>query len=128
SRTSFYNWQKAYEREGITGLEEKKRKKPNMPNKVSKYIEEEILDYVIKYPEDGPRRIYYELSAEGIEVGETGIYNVLKRNKLTRKEERIEYSKEREYQKSSKKDNKEANKLIKNKEKYPGYLVTQRID
>ena len=128
SRTSFYNWQKSYEKEGISGLEKKERKKPDMPNKVSKDIEEEILDYVIKYPKDGPRRIYYELSAEGIEVGETGIYNVLKRNKLTRKEERIEYSKKKLYKKPAKKYNKAAKKLIKNKEKHPGYLVTQRVD
>lgn len=67
SRTSFYNWQRAYKKHGVTGLEEKDRKKPDMPNKVSKEVEAEILAYVAKYPKDGPRRIYYELKAEGID-------------------------------------------------------------
>ena len=129
SRTTFYNWETAYQRFGIAGLENKVPKKPKMPNKISKAIEHEILKYVIKYPGDGPRRIYYELKSEGIDVGETGIYNVLKRNNLTRKKQRVEYSKYKRPPRGIKeRKEKAALHLIDPKEAYPGYLVIQRID
>ena len=129
SRTTFYNWQNAYQKYGITGLENKERKKPKMPNRVSKVVEREILAYISRYPEDGPRRIYYELKAEGIDVGETGIFNVLKRYELTRKQQRIEYSKNKILRnKSNKGNDKEISKLIDLEKFYPGYLITQKID
>lgn len=128
SRTTFYNWKRAYEKHGIMGLEAKEPQKPKMPNKVSKEIEREILAYVVKYPKDGPRRIYYELIAEGFDVGETGIYNVLKRNGLTRKEQRIKYSMNKELHiKTKPKDNREVPDFLSTEEAYPGYLVLQRI-
>lgn len=129
SRTTFYNWQRAYQQHGIIGLEGKKRQKPQMPNRVSKAIEQEILAYVAKYPADGPKRIYYELKAEGINIGETGIYNVLKRHGLTKKAQRIEYSTKKPHHiKVNRKDNKKMLGIFNSKEGYPGYLVIQRID
>lgn len=129
SRTTFYNWKKDYEKDGIAGLEGKERQKPKMPNKVSREIEEEILDYVTKYPKDGPRRIYYELKAEGIDVGETGIYNVLKRNKLNNQKQRIKYANDKShYMKFRKKDSNKSLNLLNSSKSYPGYLVIQRID
>lgn len=130
SRTTFYNWRRAYEKDGIAGLEEKEKQKPKMPNKVSKEAEREILDYVIKYPKDGPRRIYYELKAEGIDVGgETGIYNVLKRNKLNNQKQRIEYANKKSLDiKASGKASKRKFDFLNTEDKYPGYLVIQRID
>lgn len=129
SRTSFYNWQRAYEKYGVAGLEEKERKKPDMPNKVSKEVEAEILAYVAKYPKDGPRRIYYELRAEGIDVGETGIYNVLKKNNLSKMEQRIEYAKDKsKHIRSKKKENINLQALLNSNHAYPGYLVLQKID
>lgn len=129
SRTTFYNWQRAYEKHGMVGLEIKEPQKPQMPNKVSKSIEQEILAYVVRYPDDGPKRIYYELRAEGINIGETGIYNVLRRNDLTKKVQRVEYSKNKAiHMKTNRKNNKEILGLFNKQEVYPGYLVIQRID
>lgn len=129
SRMTFYNWQRAYEKYGMMGLENKEPKKPQMPNKVSKAIEQEILSYVAKYPADGPKRIYYELRAEGFDIGETGIYNVLKRNNLTRKAQRIEYSMNKALHiKTKGKDDKVIPSFFNTQETYPGYLVIQRID
>lgn len=129
SRTAFYNWKDSYNKYGIAGLENKKPKKPNMPNQVARAIEREILAYVEKYPQDGPRRIFYELKAEGIEVGETGIYNVLKRNNLNRRKDRVEYARNRALSnKGSSRLNKRMPKLIGVDKRYPGYLVLQRID
>ncbi len=92
SRTTYYKWLSDYERDGEAGLETKAPKKPKMPNRVPRKIEQDILHYVSKYPKDGPRQIYYELKSLGIEVGETGIFNVLKRHDLTQRSKRIAYS------------------------------------
>ena len=129
SRTTFYNWQRAYQKHGMIGLESKEPKKPQMPNKVSKAVEQEILAYVAKYPADGPKRIYYELRAEGFDTGEMGIYNVLKRHELTKKAQRVEYSMDKKLHiKANQKDNKEVPVFFNTREAYPGYLVIQRID
>ena len=128
SRTTYYNWQTAYHKHGIAGLENKEPKKPKMPNKVSKAIEREILSYVIKYPEDGPRRIYYELKAEGINVGETGIYNVLKRNNLTKRKQREKFSQNRSIHRGTNRNVDSIPNFINLSDSYPGYLVIQRID
>lgn len=126
SRTTFYQWKRAYETYGMKGLDVKEPQKPNMPNKVSLNIEREILSYVQLNPLDGPKRIYYELKSEDFDVGETGIYNVLKRNDLTTRDKRLIFAKHAK---------KNANPLKKLKplnfnldENYPGYLVLQRID
>ncbi len=129
SRTTFYNWQRAYQKYGMVGLEIKEPQKPQMPNKVNKTIEQEILAYVSSYPADGPKRIYYELRAEGIDIGETGIYNVLRRNNLTRKAQRVQYSKNKAFHmKTNRKDSKEILGFFNKQEIYPGYLVIQRIN
>lgn len=93
SRTIYYQWLKAYQQYGMDGLTEKERK-PLMPNKVDKRTERFILKYVAKFPEDGPKRIYYELQDEGVQIGESGIYNVLRRNGLSKRKEREVYAKE----------------------------------
>jgi len=110
SRATFYNWNRAYDKYGMAGLETKEPQKPQMPNRVNKKNEQEILDYVAKYPADGPKRIYYELKTEGYTIGESGIYNVLKRNHLSNKSERIVYSK------SKAKGNNHSGKIV-NKER-----------
>lgn len=129
SRTTFYNWQRDYQKYGMIGLESKEPKKPEMPNKVSKHIEQEILAYVARYPVDGPKQIYYELRAEGMDVGETGIYNVLKRNRLTRKAQRVEYSRNKSLHiKKDRKEDKVEPSFFNKQEPYAGYLVLQRIN
>ncbi|WP_054939588.1 helix-turn-helix domain-containing protein [Paenibacillus ihuae] len=93
SRTIYYKWQNAYKKHGMDGLTEKD-KKPVMPNKVDKRTERLILKYIAKFPEDGPKRIYYELQDEGEKVGESGIYNVMRRHGLSKKAQREAYAKE----------------------------------
>lgn len=129
SRTTFYNWNRAYQKKGMSGLEMKGPQKPKMPNKVKKEVEQEILSFVAKYPEDGPKRIYYELRAEGHEIGESGIYNVLKRHDLTKKSQRIDYSTNKAlHEKNNRKVKKREADFEHIREAYPGYLVLQRID
>lgn len=129
TRTTYYNWSRAYQKHGMVGLAIKVPQKPKMPNRASKTIEHEILSYVERNPTDGPKRIYYELRVEGFNIGESGIYNVLKRHKLSTKVQRIEYSKSKELHISVKQKSKKVTMDFENtQETYPGYLVIQRMD
>jgi transposase len=129
SRTTYYNWNRAYEKHGMMGLAIKKPKKPKMPNKVNKTTEDEILSHVHKFPTDGPKRIYYDLRAEGFDIGESGIYNVLNRYDLSTKVKRIDYSKNKVTYVSEKQKNKKITLYFEHtKESYPGYVVIQRMD
>lgn len=129
SRTTYYNWKRSYQKHGMMGLEIKEPKKPQMPNKVNKEIEHEILMYVERYPTDGPNRIYYELRSQGFDIGVSGIYNVLRRHKLSKKAQRIEYSRNKGlYFHGKQKNRKLTTCFEKQQGAYPGYLVIQRID
>lgn len=129
SRTAYYSWSRAYQKYGMMGLENKEPKKPEMPNKVNKTIEREILSYVGRYPTDGPKRIYYELQTEGIDIGESGIYNVLKRHNLSKKAQRIEYSKKRISNFKGKSKIKKTTPCFEKKQgTHPGHMVIQRMD
>ncbi|WP_339811417.1 helix-turn-helix domain-containing protein [Paenibacillus sp. FSL R7-0189] len=137
SRTIYYKWSKAYQQHGMDGLGEKK-KKPVMPNKVDKKTERLILEYVARFPEDGPKRIFYELQDEGMQIGESGIYNVLRRNGLNKRIEREAYAnqikakKRNRAQSTHTKGFKEKRKILDYKMKnpinaHPGYMCQQSI-
>jgi transposase len=129
TRTTYYNWNRAYQKHGMIGLAVKLPQKPKMPNKVNRKIEYEILSYAHRFPADGPKRIYYELRVEGINIGESGIYNVLKRHNLSTKALRIQYSKNKLLHISEKQKSKKLIPSFENtQESYPGYLVIQRMD
>ncbi len=128
SRTTFYNWNRAYQKYGIIGLKVKEPSKPKMPNKVNKAIECDILSYIERFPTDGPKRIYYELRTEGCDVGESGIYNVLRRHNLSTKAERIQYAKNKTHQFNAKQKKKVTLGFEITEESNVGALVIQRID
>jgi transposase len=129
SRTTYYNWNRNYEKYGMVGLEVKEPKKPKMPNKVNREIEHEILSHVQRFPTDGPKITYYDLRSEGFDIGESGIYNVLKRYKLSTKAQRIQYSKSKGIDVIKRQKDKKLDPFFeRTKESYPGYVVIQRID
>jgi transposase len=128
SRTIYYRWYNEYKSHGMEGLENKVNKKPDMPNKVNKNTEEAILNHVNNCPEDGPKRIYYELKSEGYNVGETGIYNVLKRNGLSKRVERELFIKDKNIKRTPEKQKEELDYRLINKDNaYPGYVLIQSI-
>lgn len=92
SRTIYYRWLKRFQISGIDGLKNIERNSPKMPNKVPKYIEKEIIKIVKNNPMLGPKRIFSKMHEDGFWIGESGIYNVLKRNKLNICKNRIEFS------------------------------------
>lgn len=132
SRTIYYKWYKAYKKQGMEGLANKEKRKPEMPNQVEKKVERRILEYVTKFPEDGPKRIYYEMQDEGIEVGESGIYNVLRRNGLSKRAMREVYAQEVKAKKRSLYGRKKRQQILDYKMKnpenaHPGYMCQQSI-
>ena len=73
---------------------DKERSKPKMPNQIKPDFEAIIYNYITDYPTHGPRRIAYELKEQGITISETGVYNVLRRNELNHRLDRLFYSQE----------------------------------
>lgn len=97
SRTRYYELFRSFKKYGKLGLAPKKKPKPRMPNQIKKEVEREILDYVKEYPTYGPERIANELKRitdNRISYTGGGIYNVLKRNDLNRRFERLLYAEE----------------------------------
>ncbi len=85
SRTIYYRWRRAFAQQGLEGLENKERQRPRMKNQIVGELEKRILDHARERPEDGPRRIAYDLQAQGYSVSESGVYNVLRRGNLSRR-------------------------------------------
>ena len=95
SRTVYYKWLKRFSKLGYLGLQDKKKAKPKMPNKIKPDKEKIILKYIIDYPTHGPRRIAHELRQQDITISETGIYNVLCRKQLNHRLDRLFYAQEK---------------------------------
>lgn len=125
SRTIYYRWLKRYQLSGIEGLKNIKKKSPKMPNEVPKYIEKEILKIVKENPILGPRRIYEKMKEDGFLVGESGIYNVLRRNKLNKYIRRLELSNVKSDFLKDEAYNSIKNLLCHPENFYPGYILIQ---
>lgn len=92
SRTIYYRWLKRFKSQGIDGLDDKK--KNFIPaHKTNKEIETHIINLIKTYPDYGPRAIKYLLEELGHNISESAVYNVMKRNNLTNKYNRIKFSK-----------------------------------
>ena len=95
SRTVYYKWLKRFIKLGYLGLLDKKKRKPQMPNRIKPDKEKIILGYIIDYPTHGPRRIANELNQQEIKISETGVYNVLRRKQLNHRLDRLFYAQEK---------------------------------
>ena len=80
--STFYEWKKAFKRDGIAGL---KRKKPiafSHPRKVSQDVVDKVL-YIRRSYQLGPERIMWYLERyHGINISESSVYRILKRHKV----------------------------------------------
>jgi len=66
-----------------------------MPNQIKPDKEKIILNYIIKYPTHGPKRIANELRQQKITTSETDIYHVLRRKELNHRLDRLFYAQDR---------------------------------
>ena len=92
SRTWFYKWQRRFNKYGIDGLKDVKRKINVIPNKTTVNIEICLLNYIVIYPTYGPIRISNQLFKQNVYIKCSAVYNVLKRKDLNKAKQRLEYS------------------------------------
>ncbi|MCH8837906.1 MAG: IS481 family transposase [Candidatus Marinimicrobia bacterium] len=82
--SSFYEWKKAYEKEGKAGLRRKRPVAYSHPKKIPIQVAEKILQIRRAY-QLGPERIMWYLERyHGISVSESTVYRILARNGLNR--------------------------------------------
>lgn len=95
SRTIYYRWLKRYKSKGMDGLDD--IHKDFVPtNKTTVETENALLNLIKEYPHYGPRAIKYLFDEVGYNISESAVYNIMKRNNLTKKESRIKFAKKKE--------------------------------
>lgn len=95
SRTLYYRWLNRYKANGIDGLSSSK--KDFIPtNKINNEIETALLNLIKQYPTYGPKAIKYLFDDLGYKISESAIYNIMKRNSLSKKEERLKFSRKQQ--------------------------------
>tara|TARA_Y100000310_G_C20575502_1_gene760199 strand:+ start:309 stop:1295 length:987 start_codon:yes stop_codon:yes gene_type:complete len=90
SRTWFYKWIGRYMMLGDEGLNNQIRK-PCPANRTPMDVEGQVLAVVEQFPSYGPQRIAYLVQRQGVAIGKTAVYGVMKRNKLNRRKDRLEW-------------------------------------
>lgn len=94
SRTLYYRWLHRFEAKGIEGL--KTRKAPISPkNRTPKDLEVKVLTLIRTYPALGPREIKYLLEEIEVHLSESAVYNIMKRHNLSRREQRMAFSRKK---------------------------------
>src|SRR4051812_3104002 len=91
-RSTYYAWKRQVERHGLEILRPRERRKPQMPNQLSKMVEERILSFSIAHPGLGPKRVAGELRREkwgGIVVSPNAVWKVLRRHGLSTRAKRL---------------------------------------
>lgn len=90
SRDSFYRYRKLREENGLSGLQEKTRRKPNLVNRVESHIEQVVLAKTLEYPSYGKDRVSDQLRLDGITVSGSTVRNIWIRHGLRTLEARLE--------------------------------------
>lgn len=91
-RSTYYAWKRQVDRHGLEMLRPRERRRPKMPNQLSKMVEERIVSFSIAHPGFGPKRVAAELGREkwgGIVVSANGVWKVLCRHGLNTRAKRL---------------------------------------
>ena len=91
-RSTYYVWKRQVERHGLEVLRPRERRRPKMPNQLSKMVEERIVSFSIAHPGLGPKRVASELRRQkwgGIVVSPNGVWKVLHRHGLNTRAKRF---------------------------------------
>ena len=86
SRTVYYKYKDRFITYGIEGLRDKEKSVPVMPNATKANIVDKVIAIAKKYPTYGPARLANEL---GNIVCAATVYNILRRNKLAKRFDRL---------------------------------------
>jgi transposase len=91
-RSTYYAWKRQVDRHGLEALRPRERRRPKMPNQLSKMVEERILSFSIAHPGLGPKRVASELHRPkwgGIIVSPNAVWKVLCRHGLNTRAKRF---------------------------------------
>jgi transposase InsO family protein len=89
SRDTFYRLKKRYAEDGIEGLREISRRKPNPRNRVPAEVEEAVVEVAISYPAYGQVRAAAKLLERGISISPAGVRCVWQRHELETMKKRL---------------------------------------
>jgi len=90
SRTWFYKWLARHRTEGDDGLFNRQRRLCPA-NRTPPKAEQQVLKALERFPAYGPQRIAYILQRQGLNIGRTAVWGVMKRNRLNRRKDRLEW-------------------------------------
>lgn len=91
-RSTYYAWKRQVERHGLEILRPRERRRPKMPNQLSKMVEERVLSFSIAHPGLGPKRVSAELRRAkwgGIVVSPNAVWKLLCRHGLNTRAKRF---------------------------------------
>ena len=78
-RSTFYEWYRCYQVDGIDGLAHKSAHREQFWNKIPEPVREQIVEIAKDHPEEPPRQITYRFVQEkGYFVSESSVYRILK--------------------------------------------------
>lgn len=90
SRDTFYRVKNAYAEEGMDGLREKTRRKPNLHNRVPSEVESAVLAYSLQHPTHGQVRVSDELRRQDVWVSPGGVRCIWLRAGVENRRKRLE--------------------------------------
>ncbi|MEM6812754.1 MAG: IS481 family transposase [Pseudomonadota bacterium] len=82
SRDTFYRYREAYDENGVEGLLETNRSRPNKKNRVNQVIEDAVIKFAFDEPAYGQTRVSNELRKKGIDVSPCGVRSIWLRHDL----------------------------------------------
>ena len=83
SRSSFYRWYQAYERDGPEGLQNRSRASRQHWNKIPDSVRELVVDVALDQPELTPRELAWHLTdSHEYFISESSVYRILKAHDL----------------------------------------------
>ena len=83
SRSSFYRWYQAYERDGFEGLENCSRASRQHWNKIPDSVRELVVDIALNQPELTPRELAWHITdTREYFISESSVYRILKAHDL----------------------------------------------
>ncbi len=88
SRPTGYAWLKRYEKSGIEGIRELSRRPQRIPRQTAGELERLVVQYRLRYPDWGARKLRVLLSRAGFELTRSTIHRILLRYDLVRDQDR----------------------------------------
>jgi len=78
-RSTFYNWYRRYQEDGVDGLKSKPLKAKQFWNRIPDHVRGQIVKLAMKYPEESPRQLTYRfIDEKAYFVSESSVYRILK--------------------------------------------------